>query len=98
MVQCMEAWLLADPEALAGYYKRGFRGRSLPIQPDLEVAPKLRVYDELAKATRGTSKGEYAKIRHASALLALIDPEQVAARYPRFGTFTTWLSHKIARA
>lgn len=103
MVQCMEAWLLADHEALAAYYKKGFRVKSLPTHSNLEVVSKLKVYDELAKATRGTSKGEYseannAKIRHASALLAMIDPNKVAARCPRFATFTSWLNQQIARA
>lgn len=30
MVQCMESWFLADPEALRTYYKQGFLIRSLP--------------------------------------------------------------------
>lgn len=30
MVQCMEAWLVADPDCLKAYYGRGFNERRLP--------------------------------------------------------------------
>jgi hypothetical protein len=36
MVQCMESWFLADPEALRTYYKQGFLIRSLPRRRNVE--------------------------------------------------------------
>ena len=40
MVQCMEAWFLADREALIEFYGQGFLAGSLPGQPNIEQIPK----------------------------------------------------------
>ncbi len=103
MVQCMEAWLAADSAALARYYGKGFHARSLPQRENLEEESKLDLYLKLAKATKETSKGEYsdkkhAKIKHASKILALIEPKTLARRCPRFATLTSWLDDQIRRA
>jgi Domain of unknown function (DUF4276) len=102
MVQCMEAWIVADPSALALYYGTGFHPRSLPARDNLEEEPKLEIYSKLAKATKDTRKGEYseanhAKIKHASKLLALLDTKIVARRCPRFSALTTWLDEQIQK-
>ncbi|WP_423925141.1 DUF4276 family protein [Candidatus Palauibacter sp.] len=80
MVQTMETWIVADPERLATFYGQGFRTRKLPRQTDLEKEPKERVAVGLREATAGTTKGVYHKIRHASDLLAAIDPATVRDR------------------
>lgn len=98
MVQCMEAWIVADADALAAYYGQGFARNLLPARQNLEEEPKKDVYDKVARATRNTQKGEYAKIRHASHLLQRIDTAKVAQRCPRFATFTRWLTEEIEGA
>lgn len=103
MVVCMETWIVADREAIASYYGPGFRPNSLPQRRNLEEEPKTTLYASLADATRDTSKGAYseannAKIRHASKLLAKLDPATVAKRCPRFATFTSWLDQRIKEA
>ena len=98
MVQCMEAWIVADPDALAQFYGQRFARRNLPARENLEEEPKPDIYDKLARATRNTQKGEYGKIRHASQLLQRIDATKVAQRCPRFATFTRWLTESIAGA
>jgi hypothetical protein len=98
MVQCMEAWIVADPEALAGFYGKDFHVKGLPVRRNLEDEPKPAVYDKLARATRDCQKGLYAKIKHAGKLLALIGPAKVADRCPRFKTFTEWLTGEIEAA
>ncbi len=96
MIVCMETWIVADPGAMESYYGPGFRLNSLPQRVNLEDEPKSSLYEKLAAATRETSKGPYsesnkAKIRHASKLLARLDPARVAGRCPRFATLTRCL-------
>ena len=98
MVQCMEAWIVADADALVTYYGQGFMRGVLPARQNLEEEPKADVYEKLARATRNTQKGEYGKIRHASQLLSRISAEKVAERNPRFATFTRWLTASIESA
>ena len=98
MVRCMEAWIVADPDALAVYYGQGFSLTVLPARPNLEEEPKPDVKDKLARATRGTQKGEYGKIKHASQLLQRIDPARVVQRCPRFATLMRWLEQTIEAA
>ena len=100
MVQCMEAWIVADPDALAKFYGQYFAHNSLPVRPNLEEEPKQGVYDKLDRATsdRRLTKGRYGKIKHAAELLQRIDPDKVANRCPRFAIFTKWLGQAIAGA
>ena len=95
MVQCMEAWIVADPEALEMFYKQSFRKSRLPGRVNLEEEPKSDIYAKLEAATKGTQKGAYAKIGHAGKLLLLIDADKVAQRCSRFGIFREWLTESI---
>ena len=98
MVRCMEAWIAADPEAMAGYYGKGFHTKSLPNRTNLEDEPKTDLYHKFKKATEKTQKGAYAKIKHASNLLERLDPAKIGKKCRRFVTFTTWLSEQIENA
>jgi hypothetical protein len=98
MVQCMEAWIIADPQALADFYGQNFHAKSLPNRQNLEEEPKAEVLAKLKRATTKTQKGEYAKIKHASKLLKLIDRARVGQRCSRFATLTIWLSKQIEEA
>lgn len=80
MVQCMESWFLADPDALADFYGQGFQRSALPARPDIENVDKQTLFASLENATRKTkTKGSYDKGRHSFALLAKIDPSKVRA-------------------
>jgi hypothetical protein len=74
MVQCMEAWFLADAEALRQYYGKDFRENAVRLNPEVEEIPKKDVFEALRTATKDTSKGRYHKTKHAPSLLKLIDP------------------------
>ena len=80
MVQAMEAWIVADSAALAAYYGQGFRVNQLPKAKNLETVAKADVARALDGATRGTRKGPYHKVRHASDLLKRIDASKVRTR------------------
>ncbi len=80
MVQTVEAWLLADPDALAGYYGQSFQRNLLPKHKDIESVAKKDLLDNLKRATEKTQKGPYAKVRHCADLLGRLDPARVRKR------------------
>ena len=80
MVQTMEAWIVADADALNRYYGQSFNAGLLPKAANLESVAKSVVEGSLRRATEHTVKGRYHKIRHASDLLQRIDAEKVKAR------------------
>lgn len=81
MVQVMEAWLVADPDAVEKYYGQDFNRNALPANPDVESISKTDLLSALQQATRRTKKGPYKKIKHAADLLKRIDPTK-ARRAP----------------
>ena len=86
MVQCMEAWFLADKDTLAEFFGNGFNQGALPAGPEIEEVAKLDVLDGLKAATRHCGKrgkkGEYGKGRHSFEILARIDPARVTEASP----------------
>ena len=82
MVQCMEAWFLADREALTEFYGPEFLAGSLPGQPNVEQIPKRSLLPKLKHASKQTPKGPYHKTQHGFALLALINPQRVREASP----------------
>ena len=82
MVQCMEAWFLADRDALASYFGNCFNQCSLPRREDIENVPKSDVEQGLKKATWQCKKKRYDKGSHSFGILAKLSPEKVAAASP----------------
>lgn len=95
MAQCMETWIVADPQALADYYNQHFNVNALPKRGNLEEEPKANVYAALDAATRQTQKGSYKKISHASDLLKRISAATVRARCPHCERLLSVVSEKI---
>lgn len=93
MVQAMEAWFLADRDALATYYGHGFRRNALPGDNlHIEAIPKHDLVPSLENASRDTrTKGQYHKTRHGFALLARIAPDRVEAGSPHAASFHAFL-------
>ena len=77
MVQVMESWFLADPDALESFYGQRFRTQSLPQNPNIEQVSKQDVLGRLDGATRDTRKGRYSKGRDSYEILGRVDPAKV---------------------
>lgn len=82
MVQAVEAWLIADPEALSEFYGQGFHAQSLPARHDVESVERRDLVAALERATRSTSKGAYHKIEHCPKILARLGQSAVRSRAP----------------
>ena len=88
MVQCMEAWFLADRAALARYFGNGFSDNSLPRRAKVEEVSKQDLEHRLNAATRNSRpKGAYQKGRDSFAILAELDPDKVASASPHAKRF-----------
>jgi Domain of unknown function (DUF4276) len=96
MVQTVESWLVADPEALAIFYGQGFRRNALPARADVEAVPKAEVKKALDHATSPTQKGKYHKITHCSKLLAQIDKGKVRRRAKHCDRLLTTLEKHLS--
>jgi hypothetical protein len=97
MAQTIEAWLVADPEALAEFYGQAFHRKALPVRQDVEQVDKKGLLDSLKKATGKTRKGTYHKVEHCSQLLARIDPARVRTRAKHCDRLFTTLTEIIER-
>lgn len=83
MVQCMEAWFLADKDTLAAFFGGGFNRNALPSRTDVENISKHDLFNGLKNATRHCNKkGEYGKGKHSFDILAQIDISKVTAASP----------------
>jgi hypothetical protein len=83
MVQCMEAWFLADPGAIERFFGPGFHRNALPARTDVESIPRNDVFAALGRATYACApKGQYRKGWHSFDLLASLDSEKVERASP----------------
>lgn len=82
MVECMEAWLMADKKALADYYGKDFNQNALSKNTHIEIISKQDLFDTLNNATRKTTKGGYSKGSHSFEILSKIDANKVIAQSP----------------
>ncbi len=84
MVKLMEAWFLADKEALKKHYGQGFRISRLPQRRRVEEIPAEDVKKGLDGATAKTRKGKYSnnKAVYGSQLLEKINPLKVKEAAP----------------
>ena len=87
MVQIMESWFLADPQALKAFYGQGYRPDALPPDQDVERIAKQDVINGLVRATRDTAKGRYDKGTHSFQILEKLNPKKVTNASPHAKRF-----------
>ncbi|MBE9125101.1 MULTISPECIES: DUF4276 family protein [unclassified Coleofasciculus] len=92
MVQTMEAWFIADIDALRDYYGKGFQESAIPKNPKVEDIEKNTLESALKAATRNTLKKEYHKTRHTSPILERLNVEKVRKAAPNCDRFFTTLT------
>jgi Domain of unknown function (DUF4276) len=79
MVVCMEAWLLADRQALRDHFGSTFDPARIPKWPKLWEVDKETLYRALRDATKDRKKGgPYDKGRDSFTILARVDPQKLA--------------------
>jgi hypothetical protein len=82
MIELMEAWFLADREALKRFYRRNFNESALPGNSVVENIRKHDVITALTLFSKPTQKGPYHKTKHAPFILASLDPDLVRKAAP----------------
>ena len=84
MVQCMEAWFVADRQSLSDYFGKDFNAAALPARDDVEAIAKDDLERTLKQASSSCSKGKgtYRKGRHSFELLECLDPSKVMESSP----------------
>jgi hypothetical protein len=82
MAQIMEAWLIADVDALSTFYGQDFITKAIPRRKNVEEIDKERLTTALEHATRHTKTGKYHKIRHGPKLLQLVNVQIVRVAAP----------------
>ena len=82
MVQCMEAWFLADKTNLAAHFGSGFVASAIPADLSVENVSKRDIENGLRNATRNCSRGRYDKGRDSFAILGKLDPQKVTDASP----------------
>lgn len=96
MVQTMEAWLIADKDALANFYQKDFNRNALPQNPRVEEIPKKDLFDGLHDATAKTKKGRYHKTLHAPEILKRLDVAKVRQAAPHCERLFKTLTEKMS--
>ena len=79
MAQAMEAWLMADWDALREYFGRGFNKNRLPGQNDPEQIPKNRLESSLKDASSSCGR-QYNKGIVSFEILGQVDASKVEDR------------------
>lgn len=83
MVVCMEAWFLADRNALSRFFGHGFNDSALPQSASIESIRKSDIFVGLRNATQDcVTKSTYSKGEHSFRILLELDPDEVRKASP----------------
>ena len=91
MVQKMEAWFIADRNALRNHFGAGFRESVLPRNRNVEEVSIQDIDNALRNATRNCAKQRYLKGRDDVGLLNRLNPAAVYQACPNFACLINFL-------
>ena len=80
MVQEMEAWFISQPDILESYYKTDLTKKI----PKKHASEFENPDEKLQEWTRDSKKGKYHKVKHGTALLEMLDADQLMKDFPDF--------------
>ena len=97
MVQAMEAWFIADPQALVKHFGQGFNINALPTPQDAETASPGDLTAAIRQGLRrgGRSRRNYDKVADGVKLLQLIDTTRVSRHCEHFRRLMDYLCREI---
>ncbi len=97
MVQAMEAWFIADPQALTERFGQSFRINALPNPQNAELTTPGELVAAIHRGLRhsGSRRRYYDKVADGVKLLQLIDLARVSQRCPHFKRLTNFLDRNI---
>lgn len=97
MVQAMEAWFIADPQALTERFGQNFRINALPNSQNAESTTPGELVAAIRRELRRISarRRDYDKVADGAKLLQLIDPARVSQRCPHFKRLMDFLAQNI---
>jgi hypothetical protein len=82
MVQAVEAWMIADREAIRDYFGDGFNENALPKRRNPEEIPKDDLKDALDQAGRNSKTRGYHEIVDGTRIIERLDPVVVRSKCP----------------
>jgi hypothetical protein len=95
MVQCMEAWLVVDVNALEKCFGKKLKANALPPNPNIESVTKRDLLSAFANAIRDTPGAPYHKINHGAKILAELNPVIVGNRSGNARSLHAFLKRSI---
>ena len=97
MVQAMEAWFIADPQALTELFGQNFRINALPNPQNAESTTPGELVAAIRRELRRSSsrRRDYDKVADGAKLLQLIDPARVSQHCPHFKRLTDFLTRNM---
>jgi hypothetical protein len=96
MVTCMETWIMADHQAIIGFFGQRLQKTALLPPQNLEARTKQEVQDRLHHATRNCGKDRvYAKGKKSFQILGELNPDTLKEHLPHFRRFIATLDSHL---
>jgi len=96
MVQCMETWIVADPDAVRDFFGQHLIESALPATGSLETHSKDDIQSSLEKATSQCGRDRaYRKGKRPFQLLGQLDAGKLRKLLPHFSRFCECLNNKL---